>query len=147
MLLVFLVPLLIIVLLIWYKVRKNRMLNETMLKLAEKGVVPPAEAMDALDANRRGDGAPPTTARCTSRRSSPPAARVVRPAQGRDPDRASVSPSRSIRMLDDGTPNWLGLVLLFLGVGYCVLWFFEDRSRARGTPRRYAVRQVEASDG
>ena len=52
--LVFLVPLLIIVLLIWYKVRKNRMLNETMIKLAEKGVVPPAEAMEALSANRVG---------------------------------------------------------------------------------------------
>ena len=43
---------LIIVLLIWYKVRKNRMLSETMIKLAEKGVVPPTEAMAALDANR-----------------------------------------------------------------------------------------------
>ena len=60
-LLVFLVPLLIIVLLIWYKMRKNRMLNETMLKLAERGVVPPAEAMDAVASGnaadgRRGDG-------------------------------------------------------------------------------------------
>ena len=35
-LLVFLVPLLIIVLLIWYKMRKNRMANETMLKLISR---------------------------------------------------------------------------------------------------------------
>ncbi|MDE2004892.1 MAG: hypothetical protein KGJ25_15325, partial [Betaproteobacteria bacterium] len=31
-------------------------------------------------------------------------------------------------MFDDGTPNSVGLVLLFLGLGYCVLWFFEDRA-------------------
>jgi hypothetical protein len=40
-------------------------------------------------------------------------------------------------MLDDGTPNWIGLILLFLGVGYCVLWFLEDRTpapRTGGTP-------------
>jgi hypothetical protein len=72
-LLVFLVPLLIIVLLIWYKVRKNRMLNETMLKLAERGVVPPAEAMAALDANRVSTG--PRRPRCTSRRSRSGSAR------------------------------------------------------------------------
>ena len=39
---------LIIALVLWYKMRKTRMLNETMLQLAEKGVVPPAEAMQAL---------------------------------------------------------------------------------------------------
>ena len=39
-------------------------------------------------------------------------------------------------MIDDGRPNWLGLVLLFVGIGYIVLWWFEDRhagpSRSRG---------------
>jgi hypothetical protein len=38
-------------------------------------------------------------------------------------------------VFDDGTPNGAGLILLFLGLGYCVLWFFEDRSAA---PRRDA---------
>ncbi len=47
--LVFLMPLLIIGLIIWYKVRSNRMRNETMLKLAERGVVPP-------DGSGHGDG-------------------------------------------------------------------------------------------
>ena len=38
-------------------------------------------------------------------------------------------------MLDDGTANGFGLILLFLGLGYCVLWFFEDRNtEPRGTP-------------
>jgi hypothetical protein len=30
-------------------------------------------------------------------------------------------------MFDDGTPNGAGLIVLFLGVGYCVLWYFQDR--------------------
>jgi hypothetical protein len=33
-------------------------------------------------------------------------------------------------MLDDGTPNSVGLILLFVGLGYCLLWFFEDRTTA-----------------
>ena len=33
-------------------------------------------------------------------------------------------------VLDDGTPNGLGLVLLFVGIGYIVLWWFEDRQVA-----------------
>ena len=37
-----------IALILWYRMRKARMLNETMLKLAEKGIVPSADAIDAL---------------------------------------------------------------------------------------------------
>ncbi len=134
-LLVFLVPLLIIVLLIWYKVRKNRMLNETMLKLAERGVVPPAEAMAALDANRVASG--PTTTPLYEQ------ARQFR-------QRAIASDLRKgvvliavglafsfYSMIADGEPNWIGLICLFLGIGYCVLWVMEDRTTvppANGTP-------------
>ena len=44
-------------------------------------------------------------------------------------------------MFDDGTPNSVGLILLFVGLGYCLLWFFEDRTARRraitsGTTRR-----------
>ena len=49
---VFLTPILIIALIIWYKMRKNRMQNETMLKLAEKGIVPTADALQAAGASR-----------------------------------------------------------------------------------------------
>ena len=134
-LLVFLVPLLIIVLLIWYKVHKTRMMNETMIKLAEKGVVPPAEAMEALGANRVGPAvtAGPATAPLYEQ------AKIVR-------RRAAWSDLRkgvilialgfglsAWSMFEDGTPNGLGLVLLFVGIGYCVLWFFEDREAAPRT--------------
>ena len=44
-LIAFLTPVMIIFLVIWYKMRKNRMINETILKLAEKGVMPSAEVI------------------------------------------------------------------------------------------------------
>ena len=33
-------------------------------------------------------------------------------------------------IFDDGTPNSVGLVLLFVGIGYLVLWWFEERQLA-----------------
>ena len=134
-LLVFLVPLLIIVLLIWYKVRKNRMLNETMLKLAEKGVVPPAEAMAALDANRVAAG-PSTTPLYEQ------AKQIRQRAVASDLRKGVILMAAGLAlvfwsMFDDGSPNSVGMVLLFLGIGYCVLWFLEGRTpapRAGGTP-------------
>ena len=134
-LLVFLVPLLIIVLLIWYKVRKNRMLNETMLKLAEKGVVPPAEAMASLDANRAPLG-PSTTPLYEQ------AKQIRQRAVASDLRKGVILAAIGLAlsffsMLDDGSPNSVGLILLFLGIGYFILWYFEDRAptpRAGGTP-------------
>jgi hypothetical protein len=136
--LVFLVPLLIIALLIWYKIRKNRMLNETMIKLAEKGVVPPAQAMEALNASRVEPAvtAGPATAPMYEQ------AKMMR-------SRAAWSDLRkgvlmiavgfgltAYSMFDDGSPNALGLILLFVGIGFCVLWFFEERDPAQrsGSP-------------
>jgi uncharacterized protein DUF6249 len=134
-LLVFLVPLLIIVLLIWYKVRKNRLLNETMLKLAEKGVVPPAEAMAALDANRAASG--PTTTPLYEQ-----AKQIRQRAVASDLRKGVILMAAGLAlvfwsMMDDGSPNSVGMVLLFLGIGYCVLWYLEGRTpapRAGGTP-------------
>ena len=130
-LLVFLVPLLIIVLLIWYKVRKNRMLNETMLKLAEKGVVPPAEAMATLDANRAPLG--PSTAPLYEQ-----AKQIRQRAIASDLRKGIILMAVGLglsffSMLDDGSPNSVGLVLLFLGIGYFILWYLEDRATASRT--------------
>ncbi len=96
-LLVFLIPLLIIVLLIWYKIRKNRMANETMLKLAERGVVPPAAAMDAV-----ASGTAASVAAAASRAADQsrlracaipaPAHRMVGFAQGHHPRRSRSRP-------------------------------------------------------
>jgi hypothetical protein len=133
----FMVPLAIIVLLIWYKMRKNRMLNETMLKLAEKGVMPPAEAMAAL-------GATPAPAASAA---SPVAASLYEQARAIRGQRTWSDLRRGVilgavglgfqaySLFESGEANWLGLTLMFLGGGYILLWFFEERQHAIDPPR------------
>jgi hypothetical protein len=126
---VFLSPILMIALIVWYKVRKNRMQNETMLKLAEKGIVPPAEAMQAIGSDRAAAaiGAAAATAPIAEQ------ARAIRKAAAWSDLRKGVLLGAVgfaitfYSMLDDASANWFGLVLLFVGIGYCVLWYFEDR--------------------
>jgi hypothetical protein len=136
--LVFVVPLLMVVALVWYKVRKTRMLNETMLKLAERGVVPPGEAMEAIALGKpgaaMGTGAPAGAlyeqARQVRRRVAWSDLRkgIVLGGIGAALTLASI--------INDGDANGFGLVLLFVGVGYVVLWWFEDRKAPapNGTP-------------
>lgn len=129
--LVFMVPLLAIVLVVWYKMRKARMLNETMLKLAEKGVVPPAEAYEAVSSNR-----PAGAASAQSTSAIAPLYEQAKALQRRntwsDLRKGVIMTAvglglQAFSLLDDGTPNSIGLVLLFVGAGYVVLWYFEDR--------------------
>jgi hypothetical protein len=129
---VFLTPVLVIALVIWYKLRKSRMLNETMLQLAERGVIAPAEAMQTLQSGRTAAVASALTAQM-------PLAEQVRLLRNRavwsDLRRGVILGAVGLAfcaysMFDDQTPNWIGLILLFLGVGYTLLWFFEDRQLA-----------------
>lgn len=148
---VFLVPLLAVALLVWYKIRKTRMQHETMLKLAERGIVPPATAMEAL-----ASGSSPTATMESLARTgaSSAAGSVAGIAPGNVPlyEQARLIRRRTAwsdlrkgviliaigvglsaySMFDDGTPNGAGLILLFLGIGYCVLWFFQDRPPSSG---------------
>ena len=83
--LVFLTPILIVALVIWYKMRKNRMLNETLVKLAEKGVVPPAEALGAIATGRQSaalEAGPSTAPLYDQAREIRRKVVLVRPAQG-----------------------------------------------------------------
>ena len=126
-LLFFLTPLLILVLVIWYKMRKARMQNETMLKLAEKGVVPPSEAMQTLAGQPPPGGVPPSAAPLYEQ-----ARQLRRRAAWSDLRRGVVLIAVGLAfifysMIGDGEPNWIGLICFFLGIGYCLLWFFEDR--------------------
>jgi hypothetical protein len=138
----FLVPLLIIVLLIWYKLRKNRIANETMLKLAERGIVPPAAAMDAV-----ASGTAASVAAAAVPPPGNPAYEQARYLHRRtvwsDLRKGVILSAVGLAlsfwsMLDDGTANSVGLILLFVGLGYCLLWFFEDRTtlppHVSGTP-------------
>ena len=129
--LVFLSPVLAIALILWYRMRKARMLNETMLKLAEKGVVPPAEALGALAGNESAAmSAAPSAAPIYEQ-----AKQIRRRAAWSDLRKGVLLGGFGLGLavwgvLDDGTPNGLGLVLLFVGIGYIVLWWFEDRQVA-----------------
>jgi hypothetical protein len=148
---VFLVPLLIIALLVWYKIRKTRMHNETMLKLAERGIVTPAAAMEALAAGPSPAASLDAMANAGSA-GTPPAAgsaplydqarQIRRRTAWSDLRKGVILTALGVglslySMFDDGTPNGVGLILLFLGLGYCVLWYFEDRTpdpRRNGSP-------------
>lgn len=127
---VFLTPILLIALVIWYKLRKTRLQNETMVRLAERGILPPAEALQAVGTGRA-DAALGVAAAPLSEQ-----ARVLRRAAAWSDLRKGVLmgavglATTFYSMLDDGTANWLGLALLFVGIGYCALWYFEDRQTA-----------------
>ena len=129
---VFLTPVLIIGLLIWYKLRKNRMLNETMVQLAEKGVAPSAEMLQALQSGRTNAAVAAVSARATVAEQ----VKTLRSQAAWSDLRKGVILAAvglaltAWSMLDDGTPNSVGLVLLFLGIGYAILWYFEDRQLA-----------------
>jgi hypothetical protein len=126
---VFLAPVLAIGLILVYRFRRLRMQNEAMLKLAEKGVVPPAEALDALATGKPG----PVLAEGAGTKPLYEQARRIR-------QRAAWSDLRKgilmggvglalslYSMVNSGRANAIGLVLLFVGIGYALLWWFEDR--------------------
>ncbi len=129
---VFLTPVLITSLLIWYKLRKYRLLNDTMVQLAEKGVVPSADVMQAMQSGRPAAAASAIAARA----SVVEQVKTLRSQAAWSDLRkgvilAAVGMSFTVySMLDDRSPNWIGLVLLFLGIGYGLLWYFEDRQLA-----------------
>ena len=126
---VFLTPILFTALVIWYKVRKTRMANETMLKLAERGIVTSPEAFDALQSGRPlpASGLLPATAPLVEQ------ARTMRHRAAWSDLRkgvllGAVGLALTIYSMADGEPNWIGLVLLFVGIGYGALWYFETRN-------------------
>jgi hypothetical protein len=133
---VFLTPVLITGLVIWYKVRKNRMLNETMIQLAEKGVAPTTEMLQALQSGRTVSA----TNAMAARAGVVEQVKVLRSQAAWSDLRKGVILAAvglsftAYSMFDDRSPNWIGLVLLFLGLGYAFLWYFEDRQIAATPP-------------
>ena len=120
---VFFAPVLAIALILWYRMRKARMLNETMLKLAEKGIVPSADALDALSGGKQ-----PAAAATYYEQ----AKQVQRRAAWSDLRKgvliSGVGFALSMHsLMASRTPNVVGLVLLFVGLGFVVLWWFEQR--------------------
>ncbi len=128
-LIAFLTPITIIVLVIWYKMRKNRLLSETMVKLAEKGVMPSAEALQALGTGRRA----PTFDAMSAGLPLADQAHLLRKSVAWSDLRRGVFLALAglalclYSITNSASANWLGLVLLFVGIGYIVLWYFEDQ--------------------
>lgn len=146
---VFLTPILLVGLIIWYKLRKSRMQNETMLKLAEKGVMPTPQTLDAIR------NAPVDVSLAQATSTLPPAEQVqvlAKRAAWTDLRKGVVMGAVGVALcvhglMGDGAPGWIGLVLLFLGAGYIALWYFEERQAAQTLDTLRAARPPARGPG
>lgn len=121
---IFLTPIVLLVGIIWYKLRKARLQNEAMLALAEKGVVPPAQAAEALAA-----GASPAS---VAPQAYQQAIALRKRAVWSDLRKGVILSTLGLalsfyELTSAGGPSWIGLVLLFVGAGYVALWWLEGR--------------------
>ncbi len=121
---IFLTPVILLVGIIWYKLRKTRLQNEAMLALAEKGVVPPAQAADALATGASAASvAPQVYQQAVALRK-----RVVWSDLRKGVILSAIGLGLSFyRITESGEPSWIGLILLFVGVGFVALWWLEGR--------------------
>jgi hypothetical protein len=121
---IFLTPVILLIGIIWYKLRKTRLQNEAMLALAEKGVVPLAQAADALPTGT----APATVAPQVYQQAVAIRKRIVWSDLRKGVILAMAGLALSFYdLISSGGPNSVGLVLLFVGAGYVVLWWLEGR--------------------
>lgn len=132
---IFLTPVILLIGIIWYKLRKTKLQNEAMLALAERGVVPPAQAAEALGAGASAASvAPQVYQQAVAMRK-----RVVWSDLRKGVILTMAGLGLSFySMTDNGTPNSVGLVLLFVGAGYVVLWWLEGRHLEQASAGRPA---------
>jgi hypothetical protein len=137
---IFLTPVFLLIGIIWYKLRKTRLQNEAVLKLAERGAMAPAQAADAVMSGVTPEGAMASTAAPLVGASAAPVYQQAvisrRRAVWSDFRKGVILTAIGLSfvfywMVESGTASWLGLVLMFLGVGYLLLWWFEDRHLQR----------------
>jgi hypothetical protein len=126
---IFLTPLILLVGIIWYKLRKTRLQNDALLKLAERGVVPSAQVADAVAS---GQMLAPASLSAAAGTTFEQAVATRRRAVWSDLRKGVILTTIGLSfvfysMTDSGSANWVGLLLMFLGVGYIVLWWLEDR--------------------
>jgi len=124
---VFLSPVLLIGLVLWYRMRKARMLNETMLSLAERGAVSSADALEVLAGGKQASALATAGAAADTQTKQ-----IRRRAAWSDLRKGVFTGGVGLALIlyssiEDREPNALGLVLLFVGIGFVVLWWFEER--------------------
>ena len=130
---IFLTPVVLLVGIIWYKLRKTRLQNEAMLKLAEHGVVAPAQAVDALATS----AAPSTVAPQLYQQAVALRRRVAWSDLRKGIILSTVGAAFCLYwIIAGGEASWIGLILLFLGAGYIVLWWMEGRHLNREAASR-----------
>jgi Domain of unknown function (DUF6249) len=124
---IFLTPVVLLIGIIWYKLRKTRLQNEAMLALAAKGVVPPAQAADALATG----ASPAAVAPQVYQQALALRRRVV----WSDLRKGVIMVMVGLAFLlygitANGEASWVGMILTFVGIGYLVLWWLEGRHLA-----------------
>ena len=138
---ILLTPVFLLIGIIWYKLRKTRLQNEAMLQLAERGAMTPAQAADAVMSGATPESAVASTAAPLAGSAAAPVYQQAFIARRRavwsDLRKGIILTAIGLAfvfywMVENGEPSWVGLVLLFLGIGYIVLWWFEDRHLKRG---------------
>jgi hypothetical protein len=141
---IFLTPVILLVGIVWYKLRKTRLQNEALLKLAESGVMPAGQAVDAVTS---GVMPTPSAVGATGATANAPMSTVQqtviatrRRAVWSDLRKGILLCAFGLSltaywMIEHGSASWLGFMLLFVGVGYIVLWWLEDRHLAHNDSR------------
>lgn len=130
---IFLAPVILLIGIIWYKLRKTRLQNEAMLALAAKGVVPPAQAADALAASVSPANVAPQLYQ--------QAVALRRRVAWSDLRKGVILSMIGLAFLlyaitANGESSWVGLICLFLGGGYVALWWLEGRHLEQASATR-----------
>ena len=137
---ILLTPVFLLIGIIWYKLRKTRLQNEAMLQLAERGAIAPAQAADAVMSGVTPEAAVAATAVPLAASTTAPVYQQVvisrRRAVWSDLRKGVILSAIGLAfvfywMVEHGSASWVGLVLMFLGIGYILLWWFEDRHLKR----------------
>ncbi len=137
---ILLTPVFLLIGIIWYKLRKTRLQNEAVLQLAERGAMAPAQAVDAVMSGVMPEAAVASTAAPLAGSAAAPVYQQAvisrRRAVWSDMRKGVILTAVGLSfvfysMVENGSANWLGLVLMFLGLGYILLWWFEDRHLQR----------------
>jgi hypothetical protein len=143
---IFLTPVVLLIGIIWYNLRKTKLQNEAMLKLAETGVVPPVQAADALASSTPlASAAPQLYQQAVAIRK-----RVAWSDLRKGIMLTTIGGAFLLWELTSGSGGGgllLGLILLFVGIGYTALWWLEKRQLAPAAPSRPGNGGVAGSSG
>ncbi|MEP6942412.1 MAG: hypothetical protein ABI981_05725, partial [Betaproteobacteria bacterium] len=117
---------------VWYKLRKTRMQNEALLRLAEAGVVAPAVAVDAVSSGVMPEATAAAAAQAPEAAAYQHAIASRRRVVWSDLRKGVLFSAVGLSFvmywaIHSGSASWLGMVLLFVGVAYIGLWRLEDR--------------------